>query len=161
MRCSNCGNDNPVGSRFCNQCGVPLDSASAPGAQTELRSSGLTGERRHLTVLFCDLVNSTSLATSLDPEEWREIIADYHRIVATAIERFGGYVASYLGDGVMAYFGWPEAHDNAAERAARAGLSIVEDVAKLSRQPAHAKLSARVGIDSGVVCGRSGGWKRR
>ena len=67
-------------------------------------------------MLFCDLVGSTG-SQHLDPEEWREIVADYHRAAAQAIERYGGSVAKYLGDGVMAYFGWPEAHDNDAERA--------------------------------------------
>jgi class 3 adenylate cyclase/tetratricopeptide (TPR) repeat protein len=118
----------------------------------------LPGERRHLTVLFCDLVNSTSIATQLDPEEWREVVAKYHRSATEAIVRFGGYIAQYLGDGVMAYFGWPEAHDNNAERAARAGLAILEAISKLNELPARPKLTARVGIDSGaVVVGASAG----
>jgi class 3 adenylate cyclase/tetratricopeptide (TPR) repeat protein len=158
MPCSNCGNDNPAGARFCNQCGMSLEPVSVFGKQTEVRTPGLTGERRHLTVLFCDLVGSTSIAAQLDPEEWREIVANYHRLAAQAIERFGGHVAQYLGDGVMAYFGWPEAHDNAAESAARAGLEIVEQIPKLNRQPAHAMLATRVGIDSGpVVIGAGAG----
>jgi class 3 adenylate cyclase len=95
------------------------------------------GERRHLTVLFCDLVGSTEIASHLDPEQWREIVGEYHRAAAQAIERFGGHVAQYLGDGVMAYFGWPEAHDNDAERAARAGLAIFDTVSKLNERPAH------------------------
>jgi class 3 adenylate cyclase len=70
------------------------------------------GERRHLTVLFCDLVGSTEIAAQLDPEEWRETIADYQCAVARVVSQFGGYVVKYLGDGVMAYIGWPEAHDN-------------------------------------------------
>ena len=73
------------------------------------------GERRHLTVLFCDLVGSTEIAARLDPEEWREIVASYQRTVTEAVTRFGGYVAKYLGDGVMAFFGYPQAHDNDAE----------------------------------------------
>jgi class 3 adenylate cyclase len=109
------------------------------------------GERRHLTVLFCDLVGSTEIASHLDPEEWREIVGEYHRAAAQAIERFGGRVAQYLGDGVMAYFGWPEAHDNDAERAARAGLAILDAISKLNEHPARPKLSARIGIDSGAV----------
>ena len=118
----------------------------------------LTGERRHLTVLFCDLVGSTEIAARLDPEEWREIVADYHRAAAQAIERFGGHVAQYLGDGVMAYFGYPEAHDNDAERAARAGLSILDAISKLNQPSARPELSARIGIDSGmVVVGASAG----
>jgi class 3 adenylate cyclase len=109
-------------------------------------------------VLFCDLVGSTAIAAQLDPEEWRETVAGYHRAAAEAITRFDGHVAKYLGDGVMAYFGWPEAHDNDAERAARAGLAILDAIAKLNEQPRHAKLSARVGIDSGaVVVGRGAG----
>jgi class 3 adenylate cyclase len=109
-------------------------------------------------VLFCDLVNSTSIAAQLDPEEWREIVADYHRAAAQAIERFGGYVAQYLGDGVMAYFGYPEAHDNDAERATRAGLAILDAISKLNQPSTRPELSARIGIDSGaVVVGASAG----
>jgi class 3 adenylate cyclase/tetratricopeptide (TPR) repeat protein len=102
-------------------------------------------------VLFCDLVGSTEIAARLDPEEWREVVAGYHRAVAGAITRFGGYVAQYLGDGVMAFFGYPEAHDNDAERAARAGLAMLDAISKLGGQPGHPKLAARVGIDSGAV----------
>jgi class 3 adenylate cyclase len=145
MRCSNCGTDNAPRSRFCNQCATPfkkrcakcafentaearfcvqcaapLDTAAPTRTEAETRDA-LTGERRHLTVLFCDLVGSTEIASHLDPEEWREIVAEYHRAAAHAIEHFGGHVAQYLGDGVMAYFGWPEAHDNDAERPARGG----------------------------------------
>jgi len=182
MRCSKCGTDNAEGSRFCNQCATPLgkrcpkcaheniseakfcaqcaaplDGSPIP-AQAEAREE-LTGERRHLTVLFCDLVGSTALAAQLDPEEWRAIVADYHRAAADAITSFGGYVAQYLGDGVMAYFGWPEAHDNDAERAARAGLAILEAISKLNQQPERPRLSARVGIDSGVVVVGTGAGK--
>jgi class 3 adenylate cyclase len=102
-------------------------------------------------VLFCDLVGSTEIAGHLDPEEWREVVAGYHRAAAQAIERFGGSVAQYLGDGVMAYFGYPEAQDNDAERAARAGLAILDATTKLNEHPTHPKPSARVGIDSGAV----------
>src|SRR5262249_53109207 len=79
--------------------------------------------------------------------EWREIVASYHRIVAEAISRFGGYVAQYQGDGGKAYFGWPKAHDNNAERAARAGFAILEGISQTTRP----RLSARVGVDSGAV----------
>src|SRR6266581_1853736 len=99
------------------------DDSSVTGQRNEL-----AGERRHLTVLFCDLVGSTEIASHLDPEEWREIVAEYHRAAAQATQRFGGHVAQYLGDGVMAYFGWPEAHDNDAERAARAGLALLDAI---------------------------------
>jgi class 3 adenylate cyclase len=111
-----------------------------------------------LTVLFCDLVGSTAIAARLDPEQWRETVAGYHRAAAAAITRFEGHVAKYLGDGVMAYFGWPAAHDNDAERAARAGLALLDGVAQLNEQPGHAQLSTRIGIDSGtVVIGQGAG----
>jgi class 3 adenylate cyclase len=107
------------------------EAARATAKDPAAATAAAGGERRHLTVLFSDLVGSTAIAAQLDPEEWREIIAAYHRAVTQAIERFGGHVANYLGDGVMAYFGWPEAHDNNAERAIRAGLSILLPAATL------------------------------
>jgi class 3 adenylate cyclase/tetratricopeptide (TPR) repeat protein len=108
-------------------------------------------------VLFCDLVGSTQIAAKLDPEEWRELAAAYHRTSANAVERFGGSVAKFLGDGVMAYFGWPEAHDDDPECAVRAGLAILEAISRLNQQSNDIKLSARVGIDSGVVVVDTGG----
>jgi len=160
-RCLECGFDNAPGARFCGECGTSL-TTEAPGrppieqpAQAvgglETRSALRFGERRHLTVLFCDLVGSSELAARLDPEEWQQTVSAYHRAVAAAIGRFGGQVAKYLGDGVMAYFGYPEAHDNDAERAARAGLAILEAITRLNQHPSGAKLSARIGIDSGAV----------
>lgn len=132
--CPSCRSENPPDASFCGDCGAALSGAaaiSAPPAASQPARTGLSepseapdGERRHLTVLFCDLVGSTELANRLDPEEWRELVRSYHRAAAQQIERYGGHVAQYLGDGVMAYFGWPEAHDDNAERAARAGLAI-------------------------------------
>jgi Adenylate and Guanylate cyclase catalytic domain len=104
-----------------------------------------------LTVLFCDLVGSTAIADRLDPEEWCEIVADYHHVAAEAISGFGGHVAQYLGDDMMAYFGQPEAHDNDAEGAARAGLAMLDAISTFNQRPARPELSARVGIDSGTV----------
>ena len=162
--CLECGFDNPPRAKFCGRCGASLtESASrlpAPSTPTEAAPSvsAPTGERRHLTVLFCDLVGSTAISAQLDPEEWRETLAGFHRAAAAAITRFDGHVAKYLGDGVMAYFGWPAAHDNDAERAARAGLAILDAIAKLNEQPGQVKLATRVGIDSGtVVIGRGAG----
>ena len=149
-QCQKCGFENPSEARFCAQCAAPLDAAASIRAESEPHDD-LTGERRHLTVLFCDLVGSTEIAGHLDPEQWREIVGEYHRAAAQAIERFGGHVAQYLGDGVMAYFGWPEAHDNDAERAARSGLAILDAISKLNEHPTHPRLAARVGIDSGTV----------
>ena len=156
-RCLKCGLGNPPEARFCSQCAEPLDAGAPIRAEAEPHDS-LRGERRHLTVLFCDLVNSTGIASQLDPEEWREIVTEYQRSAAQAVRRFDGYVAQYLGDGVMAYFGYPQAHDNDAERAARAGLAILDGISRLNEQPARPKLSARIGIDSGsVVIGAGAG----
>ena len=120
MLCSNCGADNRVTARFCDSCGASLRLDSTVAHKPA--NAPPYGERRHLTVLFCDLVGSTEIAARLDPEEWRDVVASYHQAATEAITQFGGYVAQYLGDGVMAYFGWPEAHENAAERAAHANL---------------------------------------
>jgi class 3 adenylate cyclase len=112
-------------------------------------------------VLFSDLVGSTEIAAHLDAEEWREIAAQYQRTAAAAVTRFGGNVAKYLGDGLMVYFGWPEAHEDDAERAVRAGLAIVDDVNSLNGRLAkehNVTLSVRVGIQTGsVVIGQGGG----
>ena len=152
--CSKCGADNPPAKRFCGDCGTSWGDASSPNlAGTGSGASSAAGERRHLTVLFCDPVGSTEIAARLDPEEWREVATGYHRAAAEAINRFGGYVAQYLGDGVMAYFGWPAAHDSDAERAARAALAILDAVLKLNLNDdmTSPKLATRVGIDSDTV----------
>ena len=160
VTCPKCGAINQPAEKFCGECGAGLTAADGPKA-SEVTSVAVSagGERRHLTVLFCDLVGSTEIAARLDPEEWRALVADYHRAAADAITRYGGHVAKYLGDGVMAYFGWPEAHDNDAERAARAGPAIVEAVSKLNDNSARPQLTARVAIDSGAVVVGAGAGK--
>jgi class 3 adenylate cyclase/tetratricopeptide (TPR) repeat protein len=170
-RCTNCGSDNPPRFKFCGECGTALTDVEDPGVRADgtkragtndatLDTRGSTdGERRHLTVLFCDLVGSTEIEARLDPEEWRETVAGYHRAAAEEITRFGGHVAKYLGDGVMALFGYPEAHDNDAERAARAALSMIEAIGRLNQASGRSKLSARVGIDSGAVVVGAGAGK--
>ncbi len=121
-RCPSCGAQNEPAAKFCGECGAALNAPVAPPAAiTQPSSREVAGERRHLTMLFCDLVGSTTLAAQLDPEEWRATVAGYQRAAAEAITRFGGEVVRYVGDGVMAFFGYPAAHDNDAERAARAG----------------------------------------
>jgi class 3 adenylate cyclase len=85
-------------------------------------------ERRQLTVLFCDLVGSTALSAQLDPEEYREVVRTYQQASAAVIERFEGYLAQYLGDGLLVYFGYPTAHEDDAARAVRVGLRIIEVV---------------------------------
>jgi class 3 adenylate cyclase len=105
-------------------------------------------ERRQLTVMFCDLVGSTPLSTRFDPEDLREIVGAYHRCVADTVGRFGGFVAKYMGDGVLVYFGYPEAHEDDAERAARAGLAVIDAVGRLATQE---PLNVRIGIATGLV----------
>src|SRR5215471_2077492 len=105
-------------------------------------------ERRRLTIMFCDLVGSTALATRLDPEDLREIIGASHRAVAKVLTRFGGFVAKYMGDGVLGYFGYPEAHEDDAERALRAGLAVIDAVGRLATQEV---LNVRLGVASGLV----------
>ena len=110
-------------------------------------------ERRHLTVLFCDLVGSTELAHREDPEDLREIVSVYQRVCQSAIERYEGFVARYVGDGVLAYFGYPQAHEENAERAVRAGLGIIDGMRKLNVRLAErgVELSVRIGIATGSV----------
>jgi class 3 adenylate cyclase len=107
-------------------------------------------ERRQLTVLFCDLVGSTALSARLDPEDLRGIIGAYHRCCTELVERNGGFVAKYMGDGVLAYFGYPQAHEHDAERAVRAALNLVEAVPKLTTN-VGSPLQVRVGIATGLV----------
>ncbi|MCA1477645.1 adenylate/guanylate cyclase domain-containing protein [Bradyrhizobium sp. NBAIM08] len=107
-------------------------------------------ERRQLTVMFVDLVGSTALASGRDPEELRDLLQAYHNTVVGEIDRFEGHIAKFLGDGVLAYFGWPRAHEDEAERAVRAGLRVTKAVASLT-EPSGATLAARVGIATGLV----------
>ena len=109
-----------------------------------------TAERRQLTVMLCDLVGSTALSAKLDPEDLRAIIGAYHRCCAEVITKSGGFVAKYMGDGVLAYFGYPQAHEEDAERAVRAGLALVEAVGKLDGHGGTA-LQVRVGVATGLV----------
>jgi class 3 adenylate cyclase len=108
----------------------------------------IDAERRQLTVMFCDLVGSTPLSTRFDPEDLREIVGAYHRCVADTVARLGGFVAKYMGDGVLIYFGYPEAHEDDAERATRAGLAVIDAVGRLATQE---PLNVRIGIATGLV----------
>src|SRR5215470_6501720 len=117
-------------------------------AAAEQASAAPAAERRQLTVMFCDLVGSTALSTRHDPEDLRELIGDYHRAVAETVGRFDGFVAKYMGDGVLIYFGYPQAHEDDAERAVRAGLAVIEAVGRL---PARQHLNVRLGIATGLA----------
>ena len=118
-------------------------TSSTPSAQPEDRA-----ERRQVTVMFSDLVGSTALSARMDPEDLREVISAYQNCVAETVQRFGGFVAKYMGDGVLVYFGYPQAHEDDAERAVRAGLELVAAVGGLKT---HAPLQTRVGIATGLV----------
>jgi class 3 adenylate cyclase len=129
----------------------PSSRAPAASAATLTPASGPSqAERRQLTVMFCDLVGSTVLASRLDPEDLREVIGTYHRCVGDTVDRYDGFVAKYMGDGVLVYFGWPRAHENEAEQAVRAGLAVVEAVVQ-QRTPHGEVLACRIGIASGQV----------
>jgi class 3 adenylate cyclase len=111
------------------------------------------GERRHLTVMFCDLVGSTGIVGRLDAEEWRDIVADYHRAVTEAVTRFGGHVAKNLGDGAMVYFGYLQAPERDAERELRAGSWMIDAIAAQggSLEARGPELAVRIGIHAGPV----------
>jgi len=146
--CPACRHLNPVDSRFCSECGRRLqddigDLTHPIGAPTS------RAERRQLAVMFCDLVGSTLLSTRLDPEELLGVVGRYQAAVAAAVQRYGGFVARYLGDGVLVYFGWPRADETQAERAARAALAVVAAVNRMSAQGKN--LQVRIGIASGLV----------
>jgi class 3 adenylate cyclase/predicted ATPase len=134
-----------------------LDAIAALGAQSpaavtaapHYAPSPADAERRQLTVMFCDLVGSTELSARLDPEDLREVISAYHRAVASVVAGFDGFVAKYMGDGVLVYFGYPRAHEDDAERAVHAGLGIIDAVGRLDVK--SVKLHARVGIATGLV----------
>ena len=126
--------------------GAAVLAGSSNAAAT---GGGRRAERRQLTVMFCDLVGSTVLSTQLDPEDLREVIAAYHECVADTVRQFQGYVAQYLGDGALIYFGYPHATENDAERAIRAALAVIAAVAEL--RPHGQTLAVRVGIASGSV----------
>jgi class 3 adenylate cyclase/tetratricopeptide (TPR) repeat protein len=150
MRCAACAFDNPEGFRFCGRCGQGLvaEAASPPPPRPA------EGERRSLTVLFCDLVDSTAMSTRLDPEDLREVLRAYQETSAAVIDRYAGHVAQYLGDGLLVYFGYPVAHEEDALRAVLAGLEIVDAIAQIGervRLEYGVRLSVRVGIHTGVV----------
>src|SRR5215469_842134 len=168
MRCSKCKAENGDNRRFCAQCGAPLPSPCSecsfendPTARfcggcgtpvhqafTFSRPRTAGPERRQLTVMFCDLVGSTALASRLDPEDLRDVISGYQACVAKTVAQYDGFVARYMGDGVLVYFGYPQAHEDDAERAVRAGLAQIEAI---RHQGTSERLRIRIGIATGVV----------
>src|SRR5712692_1476416 len=179
-RCPGCGTENPPQAKFCAECATPLTggqaAASPPGPRDIQPAQALSptarsveravpaGERRQLTVMFCDLVGSTALSTQLDPEELREVVRAYQQLCAQVISRFDGHLAKYLGDGLLVYFGYPVAHEDDAQRAVHAGLGIGEAMraSPLLNPRLQQPLQVRIGIHTGlVVAGEMGGGDTR
>ena len=160
--CPGCQAELPPTAKFCLACGTPVASREAASRAPVLPAIGADvsrpGERRQLTVLFCDLVGSTPLSQQLDAEEWRDVVEAYHRTAAAAATRFGGHVAQYLGDGLLIYFGWPTAREGDPERAIRAGLAILDAMVPLNATlAAGTQLAVRMGIHTGPVVIGDGG----
>ena len=154
--CPICGFENPPGFKFCGGCGVRLQDVRADDAR---------GERRQLTVLFCDIVGATVLSQLLDPEDLGELIAAYQNVCGDAVLAHEGYIAQYLGDGVLAYFGYPRSHEDEAQRAVRCGLDILEGIKTLrdsGRLPSGTAFQVRLAAHTGrVVIGPVGAGGRR
>jgi class 3 adenylate cyclase/tetratricopeptide (TPR) repeat protein len=152
--CPSCGHANPIQNKFCSQCGTSLTAGKSSVASTVLRAippaTTSSAERRQLTVMFCDMVGSSALSTRLDPEEQRDVVSAFQSCCAGDIKRLGGMVAQYLDDGVLAYFGYPAAHEDDAERAIRTGLAIIDSISK-PQSSLPLTLQARIGIASGIV----------
>ena len=151
--CPSCESAIEPRARFCSRCGKAVGAASVPSApQPAIASppSDYSAERRQISVMFCDLVDSTAMSARLDPEDHHEIIRAYQHTCAEIIAEFGGYVAQYLGDGIMVYFGFPRAHEDDPERAVLAALRITTAVANL-RIRSDLRMSTRVGIATGLV----------
>ena len=139
-----------IGGKCCaaiSEVAVPLPQHRAAVLAAEPKPRD-TAERRQVTVMFSDLVGSTALSARMDPEDLREVISAYQKCVAETVQRFGGFVAKYMGDGVLVYFGYPQAHEDDAERAVRAGLELIAAVSALK---APVSLQTRVGIATGLV----------
>jgi len=169
--CLKCDSENPPGFTFCGNCAAllsevpPADPSSPkfdPPKQENLQHA--KAERRNLTVLFCDLVGYTALSEGVDPEHLREIVRAYQGICIDVVKRFDGFIAQYLGDGMLIYFGYPQAHEDAPQRAIRSGLGIVEAMGPLNTRlnlNEGKRLAVRIGIHTGrVVVGEMGGGEK-
>src|SRR5215831_10982578 len=175
-RCPSCGAENPPPFKFCGECGVALTGKQrgkrAKGEKAKRKTTQDSGprtsdsgpilaERRQLTVMFCDLVDSTALTEQLDPEDLRKVVQSYQETCTDIIQRHEGHIAQHLGDGLLVYFGYPVAHENDAQRAIRTGLGIIEALHHLNPHLVY-PLQVRIGIHTGlVVVGEIGSSEKR
>src|SRR6184192_103004 len=173
VRCPRCDAELPTGSKFCNRCGTPI-AAAGPGAERDPRAytpqhlaekilisrAALAGERKQVTVLFADVKGSMDLAEQLDPEEWHAIMDRFFQLLAEGVHRFEGTVNQYTGDGIMALFGAPIAHEDHAQRACWAALHLQEELRRYTEEMKRTRgvaFAVRMGLNSGeVVVGKIG-----
>lgn len=147
--CASCTQASPLGNKFCGKCGAPLEQAASAPEQTSERRHA-TGERRQITVVFCDIVGYTNLAASVDAEKLQQVVKTYEEICTAEITRFDGFVYQRVGDGIVAFFGYPRAHEAEAERAILAGRQILDALAAREiKDVGH--LNVRIGIATGIV----------
>jgi class 3 adenylate cyclase/tetratricopeptide (TPR) repeat protein/ribosomal protein L40E len=170
LPCPKCGTQNSADARFCKQCGSSLDETSSNKQTTRLKDlqrsapktlqqklkqaeEQIEGQRKPVTILFADIVGSTSIAEKLDPEEWKEVVQGAHQRVSEAIHRYEGTIAQLLGDGVLAFFGAPLTHEDDPERAVRAALDLLESIAEYQRELSGFidNFQMRIGIHTGEV----------
>lgn len=159
--CPSCGFESPTGFKFCGECGAKFDarfSSSEPIPVPSIAAietlDGNIAERRQLTVMFCDLVDSTQLSDHLDPEDLREVIHHYQKACGEIVQRYDGHIAQFLGDGLLVYFGFPHAHEDDARRAAISALEMINAIKALNRAftlPENHTLAVRIGINTGLV----------
>src|SRR5258705_6173761 len=166
MSCSSCGHENPPEARFCNACGAPQASlAPEPRSYTPRHlvdkilasKSALEGERKPVTVLFADVARSMELAERVDPEEWHRLLDRLFRLLADGVHRYEGTINQYTGDGIMALFGAPIAHEDHAERACAAALEMTRELEVLAdelRREYEVDLAIRMRLNSGEVVAR-------
>lgn len=185
QNCQSCGFENPTGFKFCGQCAQSLEVTNnlvevtkvseleselssaeiVVNEETELFFGNHEAERRQITVLFCDIVGSSAISEKLDPEDFREVLRDYRESCNQVIKKYDGYIAQFLGDGVLCYFGYPHAHEDDARRAVAAALELLTNIQLLCKkveQNRGVSLSVRIGAHTGlVVVGEVGGGDKR
>src|SRR5215510_3355417 len=163
--CAQCGFENPSRFKFCGACGTsltdqtltpspPQEQSTPQRAISAAEPRSPDAERRQLTVMFCDLVDSTTLSSQLDPEDYRDVVRAYQTVCTEVIRRYDGHIAQLLGDGLLMYFGYPSAHEDDAHRAVRTGLGILAAMDDLHTRLPHAQgrtLAVRLGIHTGLV----------